>query len=77
MSHKTEIVKYEKIPDTSLIAIHVHCCGEHEHRHTVGVEVLSSPAKLKKSLKFAHEQAAKNHAAKKNEVLLEKLLGKR
>lgn len=78
MAHATEVVGFERPADLQFTIV-ISCCGEHEHRHTVGPEVLLSLpgyTSLADSLKWAHQEAAKNHQAALDSVkTLEALKG--
>lgn len=78
MAHKTEITGYDR-PANNLFTVIIHCCGEHEHRHTVGPEVLLSLpgyTSLADSLAWAHQEAMRNHeAAQTAEAKIKAMIG--
>lgn len=75
MPHTTEFKGYRKIANGQF-ALDFLCCGEHEHPHTVGSEVMANPQKLKASMEWAHKQAQLDHdAAQKLDAHLQSLVG--
>jgi hypothetical protein len=73
--HTTEFKGYRKISNGQF-ALDFLCCGEHEHPHTVGSEVMTDPAKLAASIEWAHAQAKLDHdAAQQLEARLAALIG--
>ena len=59
MSHTTEISGPPERLSNGQFLIRIMCCGEHEHRRTIGPLVEDVAA----SIEEAHKQAAKEHEA--------------
>lgn len=75
MAHRTKITGYDR-PANNLFTVIIHCCGEHEHRHTMGPLVMNDPEKLASSIEWAHQEAMRNHeAALTAEAKLKAMLG--
>jgi hypothetical protein len=58
MAHNTELVDFETLSNGQF-AVHIVCCGAHEHRRTIGPEV----ADVQASIEEAHRWAAREHKA--------------
>lgn len=79
MSHQTEIIDSRKLSDSEFAIlirccdpcpdcegkeeINLQCKKCHLHWHTMHSSVVNDAEKLNKSLEFAHDLAAQNHAA--------------
>lgn len=64
MAHVTEFEDFQPVSNGQWVVI-IKCCGEHEHRHTVGTEVINGTefTDLAKSIAGAHKQAQTDHEA--------------
>ena len=73
MPHKTEIKEVEQLSNGQF-AVHIFCCGTHEHRKTIGPLV----ADIEASIQEGHAQAALEHkAAVEIKERLESLRGRK
>lgn len=59
--HRTEVVSTFKA--NGMYVIEIACCGNHTFRHSMMLEALMKPEKLKESLAQGHKLAAQSHEA--------------